>query len=241
MTTNNMLNTRPPATVFNDIAIQRVTATGAFTYTPNAKMVYCIIELQGGGGGSGGTTGTAGQAAASGAGAGGGYYKIVATADQIGGSATGSVGIAGIAGTSGNNAGGTGGDTSITIGGGTNWIAAGGGGGGGQTSSAAAQGSGTAGVANANTLGTNATLIQVNVGGFVGAGFTSAAGGTVSNVVPEGGGAFLGERCNRNSTTGGAGIGNGGGCSGAINTSGANSAGGAGKLGIVIITEFLKA
>lgn len=225
---------------FTGIAIQTFTATGAYTYTPNANMAYVLLMLQAGGGGSGGTTGAGGQSAAAGAGGGGGFFFLMATAAQIGASASGSVGAAGTAGASGNNPGGAGGNTTITIGGGTTWTAAGGGAGGGQASSATSQLGGAAGTGGTNTTGTNATLLLNLPGQNGGTGFSNGA--VVTLYMEAGGGdSFLGKG-GMPSHSSGANTGKnyGGGAGGFLNASGANAAGLAGAQGIVVAIEFLK-
>lgn len=225
-------STSPPITQINT---QRITTTGAGTFTPTTGMKYCIIELQGGGGGSGGTTGAGGHGAVSGGGGGGGYIKILATAANIGASAAINVGAGGLAGTSGNNAGGAGGNTTIVINGST-WTASGGGGGGGQTSSASAQDSGTAGTGGNATAGANATTVFIVSGTNSGPGTSPAGAGIVYRINAIGGASVLGlPQLAYNSS------GNlyGGGASGFQNQTGSNQAGNAGAQGIIIITEFI--
>jgi hypothetical protein len=228
-------STSPPIT---KVVTQTITTTGAGTYTPTTGMKYCIIELQGAGGGSGGTTGAGGQGSCSGGGGGGCYAKIIATAAQIGASASYTVGAAGTAGASGNNAGGNGGDTEITIGGGTTWEANGGVGGGGQTASAAAQDSGTPGTAGTFVSGTNATLIFAMQGSNASTGSSPAAASLVNRMNSIGGASFLGRP---QFTYNAAGYNYGGGAAGFQNQTGANAAGSAGAQGIIMITEFISA
>jgi hypothetical protein len=218
------------------IGVQTFTSTGAGTYTPTAGMKKCIIEMQAGGGGSGGTTGAGGQTATSGSGAGGGYFKLLATAANIGASAALSVGIAGTAGTSGNNSGTAGGDTTITINSST-WTAKGGAAGGGKASSASAQFSGTPGMTAANTTGSNATIIA-NIPGQSGSyGQSNGATTTSSLWAGQGGDSVLGRGGSQNISSE-AGGNYGGGASGVCNTSGSNAAGVAGAQGIIIIHEY---
>lgn len=220
-------------TSFTSIAIQRITATGAFTYTPTTGTKYAIFELVGGGGGSGGTTGAGGQQACGGAGAAGSYLKILVTGSSNLAAVTGSIGGGGSAGASGNNAGGAGGNTTLTINSGTQWVAAGGNGGAGQAASTNVQSSGQPGASNANTTGTNATLIE-NVQGEPGSwGFTNGA--SFGGVGATGGLSRLGS----GGVSGQAGIGNGGGAGGYNNFTGSNSVGFAGGGGLCLITEFI--
>ncbi len=224
----------PPITQINT---QTITATGAFTYTPTTGTKYAIFELQAGGGGSGGTSGTAGQSAASGAGASGGYLKILVTGSSNLAAITGSVGVGGAAGASGNNNGGNGGDTTLVINSGTTWTASHGNGGTGQAASASVQNAANSGIANANTTGTNATLILNLPGSTGGRGFTGGASITPS-MWAEGAGSHLGVSQKAINI---AGINYGGGASGNVNATGSNAAGAAGAQGVVIITEFISA
>lgn len=229
-------STSPPITQVN---VQTITATGAFTYTPTTGTKYAIFELQGGGGGSGGTTGTAGQGATGGGGASGNYLKLIVSGSTNLAAVTGSVGIAGTAGSSGNNAGGTGGSTTLTVNGGTQWVAGGGGGGGGQAASAAAQNSGTLGAVNANTTGTNGTLIISILGQQPTIGFSGAAASITPIITSRGGDSFFGFGAGSTAANGLTGTGYGAGATGGLNVSAANQTGSAGTQGIVLITEFI--
>lgn len=256
MTVNNQINAPFPLTeaqggtgqtsllsagILGGIAIQRFPA-GAFTYTPNAKMLAVIIEMVGAGAGSGGTTGAAGQSAASTGGGGGAYFKILATAAQIGASASGSIGTGGLAGTSGNNAGGNGGNSTITINGGTPWVAGGATGGGGQASTAAVKrSSASGGSGGVHTNGTNATLLASEDGEGASIGNTGAANSLTGAIISTGGASILGISNFIQATAGSPGTAYGSGASGSMNVSGANSAGSAGADGIGIFYEFLSA
>lgn len=171
------------------LAIQSFTSTGAYTYTPTAHMLFCVIEFVGAGGGSGGCTSTTAQISASGGGAGGSYLKIYATSAQIGASATGSVGTGGTAGTAGNNPGGGGGDTTCVIGGST-WTAAGGGAGTGSASQSTIVNV-AGGASNANTTGSNATLI-LNIAGQAGGPGRAGGGAYYCAMSGAGGNSILG-------------------------------------------------
>lgn len=89
---------------FNSITIQRVTATGAGTYTPSAGMVAVMVCCQGGGGGGGGASATGAGEISFGAGGGGGeYIEALFTAAQIGASKPYVVGAGGAGGTGGSS------------------------------------------------------------------------------------------------------------------------------------------
>ena len=231
----NFVSSAIAASAFNKISVQRITATGAFTYTPTTGTKYAIFELQAAGAGSGGTTGAGGQSAMGGGGGGGSYLKILVSGSANLAAITGSVGAGGLAGASGNNAGGAGGNTTLTINAGTQWVATGGQGGNGQTASATPQASGQPGNGVANTIGTNGTTILNIIGGSCPTGFTN---GTISTILgwSLGGNAFLGfgQAAFNTATTG-----NGGGAIGFYNLTGANAAGFAGAAGIVIVTEYI--
>lgn len=206
--------------------------TSSGTYTPTAKMLYCIAEGVGGGGGSGGNALTStSQSAAGGSGAGGTYSRVRLTATQIGTNQTVTIGAGGVAGTAGNNNGGGGGTTSL----GSLLTAPGGGGGGG------------------SPVGTT-TLTYLNSGGSAGAtgtgdvsipgqpgtaGMTGAVGG---NCFATPGGASLLGFGGLSPTGVGATVGGnyGGGASGPNSQASASAVAGAtGAQGILIITEFV--
>lgn len=96
------------------IGVQRITATGAGTYTPTAGTGSVVIEIQGAGGGGGGAVGNPAGAnlAAGEGGGGGGWSRTRLTANFSG--ASYSVGAKGTGGTAGNNAGTAGGNTTFT-------------------------------------------------------------------------------------------------------------------------------
>ena len=58
--------------------------TGTGTYTPNANMLYCLIECQGAGGGGGGAAGTTSQSASGGGGGAGEYTNAIFSVGAIG-------------------------------------------------------------------------------------------------------------------------------------------------------------
>lgn len=86
---------------------------GVTTYTPNASMKFCIVEVLGAGGGSGGCPATsASQIAAAAGGAGGSWARVLLTAAQVGSSQAVTVGTGGAAGTT-SGSGGVGGSSSF--------------------------------------------------------------------------------------------------------------------------------
>lgn len=112
---------------FNAINIQRVTTSGAGTYTPTAGMKYVIVRAQAAGGGGGGAaTSGATEGAIGGAGGGGEYIEALFTATDIGASKAYSVGAKGTGGAAGVNNGNNGGNTTFN----TTWVIAVGGSGG---------------------------------------------------------------------------------------------------------------
>ena len=227
------------STAFTSVNVQRVTATGAFTYTPTANLKFCIVELCAGGGGSGGIAATTNSIAISGAGTGGAYAKFLLTAAQVGASLTGSVGVAGAAGSSGNNAGGNGGDTTLATS--SAWTCAGGTGGAGGASGASTTVNSAGG--GAVTTGTG-TVILTASGGESGAGAGAAltvayAGCGGSSLLGTGGPGCM-EAVATNSTAGHVGMGYGAGAGGSIAYGTASAlAGTAGQQGIAIFTEFI--
>lgn len=159
-------STSPPITQVN---VQRVTASGAGTYTPTSGMKYVIVRAQAAGGGSGGVAACgATEGGASGGGGGGEYIEALFTAAQIGASKAFSVGAGGTAGSAGNNAGGAGGNTTFN----TTWIVTNG-------------GSGSNGAANLSL----AAPVYQSLGGPGNSG-GSVATGTLLRQIPGGGGAY---------------------------------------------------
>jgi len=216
------------ANTLGGVAIQKFTATG--TYTPNAKMVYCIIECIGGGGAGGGATSGAGNSGAAAGGGAGSYSRLLATAATIGASKAVTIGAGGTAGTAGNNPGNAGGDTSV----GTLCIGKGGSGGGG----AAAAGGGIAGAGGVAGTG---DFTSVGATGFPGIGTTLltvfALSGSGASGAYGGGGPGVAAAAG---TTGAAGSLYGAGGGGSISwNAGGNTQGGPGAAGIVVITEYL--
>jgi hypothetical protein len=95
------------------IGVQRITATGAGTYTPTAGTASIVVEGLGGGGGGGGVSspGSSNIALAR-AGQGAGWFRKRLTANFSGASYV--VGAKGTGGAAGNNAGTDGADTTFT-------------------------------------------------------------------------------------------------------------------------------
>lgn len=230
----NVLNKAP--------TIQKITATGAFTYTAPAGLQAAIFELQGAGGGSGGAGGGSSTGAVGAGGGGGGYLKIFVTGSANLAAITGSVGAGGTAGDSGiTTDGGAGGNTTLVINSGSTWTASGGSGGGRQGASGSPQTNG--GTLGGNTAsGTNGTLIYGRNGGDAGIGMINSGAGVTNAFGSSGGEAQLGGRTQdtglNSSSRAAAGKLYGGGAAGATNGTGGNLAGATGANGIVIVTEF---
>ncbi len=215
--------------------IQTFNASG--TYTPTAGMTYCIIEAVGGGGGSGGCATTSSvQVAASGGGGGGQYLRNVFSAATIGTSQTVTIGAAGTAGTAGNNNGGNGGSSSV----GSLIVASGGNGGGGSAATGSAQ------TTTGGTGGSSGTAL-FTLSGLAGEGGVAVFTATAYSAVGGSGGSSHfgtgGPSQIRIAISGGNSVGRtggiGSGAGGSINTiSCPDTAGAAGGIGIVVITEF---
>lgn len=209
--------------------VQQQIFAASGTYTPSAGMVSAVIECVGGGASGGGTgPGTAATCLGGGGGQAGGYSRKLVTASDIGASKAVTIGAAGAAPTAGNNAGNDGTATSV----GTLCVANGGKGGGAGTAGTAIAG-GSSAVAGTGDFCT--------VGDPGGNGFYS----NVVTLVPwggKGGGTMFGGGAPANITTtssnGAAAKSYGGGGSGGASFGVvANTAGGAGFAGCVIITE----
>jgi hypothetical protein len=221
------------AALFNSVTRQTFTASG--TYTPNAKMLYCIIECWGGGGGGGATTGAASNCRGGGGGQGGGYATSIKTAADIGASKAVTIGAAGTGGSAGNNNGTAGGDTSVGV-----LVVAKGGAGGNYNNGAASYGA----PGNDTTAGTGDHSTP-GIRGLRGLTVEAAAGlgqggdGGHSQWGRGGTGGFA--QTNTTAGAGGNATGFAAGGGGAGSRGAANGAGGNGTAGYVIITEFLKA
>lgn len=219
-------------------AVQVLTSSG--TYTPDPKMIYCMVQVVGGGGGGGGAEASgAGSGVGAGGGGSGGYAYGVFTAAQV--LAAGYavvVGAAGAAGAATNTGtGGSGGATTF----GTAPLLQATGGSGGTTSVVGAATSNAGGAAGVGSLGT--LNVQGNAGGsgfsivstladfaMGGPGAASYVGGQPVQVGQNGTGAAAGNV--------GTAYGAGGGGAFSCDTGGA-FVGGAGVAGVIIITEFI--
>ena len=222
------------------ICIQRITATGAYVYTPTTGTVFIIVELQGAGGGGGGVASPGGtDCALAGGGQGGGWLRKLISDSALFSGATGSVGAGGAGGAAGNNAGAAGGNTTFVDTAATTYTAGGG-----------DPGAGTAGLgptpklrvpARAGGVCTNGDDSQ---SGWPGS--TALALGTAQALGAFGGNSKYGQggyqssigAINTSLAGGNAlGKGAGGGGAAALGT-GVAAAGGNGSDGIVIIWEF---
>lgn len=222
----------PPSAGVAVIRVQAFTTTG--TYTPNANMLYCQIELVGGGGGGGGSSGGVSGSAAAGGGGAGSYARLVASLATIGASKTVTIGAAGTAGAAATGTGGNGGDTSV----GTLCIGKGGSGGVGSASGGSVGSGGAGGVAGTGDF----TPVGMPGGaGEIGAVSFSVKSGVGGSSLLGGGGAevVLAGAANTAGNAGGN-YGSGGSGGTAFNIA-ANAAGGAGSAGYVIVTEYCSA
>lgn len=213
-------NAQPTISIIRSPQVFLVTGT----YTPNANMVYCIIECIGGGGGGGGSNGAASGAFSGGGGGQGSYSRLVASAATIGASKAVTIGAAGGGGPSNAN-GAAGGDTSVGS------LCIGKGGSGGLFGSNIQFGLGGAG----GVAGTGDVTPPGIAGG---SGFyNSVSGTTIFAASGNGGGGPPGNATGDG--TAGSGYGVGG--SGAYSAGAVNHTGGSGAGGVVIITEFCSA
>jgi len=209
------------------IRVQKFTASG--TYTPNANMLYCIIECAGAGGGGGGTNGTAGTINWSSGGGGGNTSRRTVAAATIGASQTVTIGAGGAGGAVANGTGGSGGDSSV----GALCIGKGASGGQGGSNATAGGAGGVTGTGDISPPGQPGggggiyTSTNFNIpsgsGGNASLGFGSGAAGVA------GFGAITGNA---------GGLYGGGGSGGLTSNTATGAAGGPGANGIVIITEF---
>lgn len=217
-------------------AVQKFTSNG--TYTPASGMVFCRVDVIGGGGAGGGTPASGiGQGACAGGGGGGGYSYGYFSAATIGASKPVTIGAGGTG--VANGAGGNGGVSSfgglLTANGGsggsagtsvnTNSIIAGGAG--------ASVGSGT-GIfypGNAGSYGLILALSLASIGGTGGQSGNGLNGAGIINIVPEGN-SSQGFPARANTGCGGSG-------SSIFGTVGSTLAGGNGADGFVIVTEYI--
>lgn len=219
------------------IGVQRITATGAYTYTPTAGTASVVVELQGGGGGGGAVAaGSSSQTRIACGGAGGGWLRKRLTSAFSG--ATGVVGAGGAGGASGaDNVGTAGADTTFISTTPTTYTAAGG-----------------EATRNGVVAGANTQLGGLNYGGTTTNGDDdvpggNSVGGIGTSAAPalakggDGGGSRYGSggagAYTGTTAAGVVGTGKGGGGGGAANVgTGASAAGGAGTNGVVIIWEY---
>lgn len=212
------------------VTVKRQVFTGNGTYTPSAGMQYCRVQAWGGGGGGGGGASTSGTEVAFAAGGGaGGYCDEVYSAATIGASQAVTIGALGAGGTAGANNGSAGANTTL----GALLTAVGGSGGSG--AAAATTGSfNNGGLGGTGTVGGTAVA---SMAGFAGWGIVAASNGVSgaggSSMMGGGGRGVFANSAGQAAT----GLGSGG--SGAARgTSAATAAGGDGKAGYMVVTEF---
>lgn len=221
------------------IGVQRITATGSFTYTATAGTRLVVMELVGGGGGGSGIASPgSGKVSIGRSGGGGGYIRKLLSSAFNGG--TGSVGAGGPGGSAGDNAGTAGGNTTFTIvGGGTTYTAGGGdaGNNGGSAlavfpniSNGVGGGSASGGDINIPGSGSFAGVVQS-------ATILNSGGGGYSHLGHGGYGSLVVAGNSFQAAFNGTGNGGGGGSPVATGTAGAQ-AGGNGSNGIAIFTEY---
>jgi hypothetical protein len=220
------------------IGLQRITATGAYTYTPTAGTGSIVVELQGGGGGAGGAaTATSSNIVMGGAGGGGAWLRKRLTAAFSG--ATGVVGAKGAGGAAGNNNGANGADTTFITTGAVTYTAGGGVGGTGMANGIVAPES-----RNVSGDGGVATTGDDNQNG---GGGLAPIGLKATTIIPSTGGSSrygqpsrpavaVGSNLSQAGTNG---TGKGAGGNGAVASQiGTQQAGGTGSDGVVIIWEY---
>ncbi len=142
-----------PAT--GSVTLQVFNTSANSTYTPNANLLFAVVECVGQGGGGGGAAASATGGSSGGGGGAGSYSRVRLTAAQIGASQAVTNTAAANGGATGNNAGTAGNDTSL----GTLCVGKGGSPGGG----AAANSAGTAGAGG--VVGTGDFTVVGNAGG----------------------------------------------------------------------------
>lgn len=218
-----------PSSVVRVVRRQSFTASG--TYTPHAKMLYCIVEAVGGGGGGGGALSALGKGCGAGGASAGAYSRSIIAKSTIGASQTATIGAGGAAGTATPDNGGDGGTTSL----GALVTATGGLGG----------FLGSAGVPGPGQSGGSAGTADLAVAGNPGDAGTGSDTSTFYPSSGSGGGSFFGggapgkRASGTGASAGTAASGYGSGGSGAVEFNQATgAAGGAGSAGLVIVTEY---
>jgi hypothetical protein len=207
--------------------------TASGTYTPTTGAVRARIQVQGGGGSGGSSAGAASNVGAASGGGAGGYAEKLLDLSTISSTGTVTVGAGGSAPASGNNAGNAGSLSSFAATGMTTVSAPGGSAGG----ASGAAGTSVVGVAGgAETAApTGGDLNVPGAAGFPGWRFSGTQG-----FAGQGAPSFFGGGGRAPAATGAGGAAGvyGAGGAGALSIGNTNSAGGAGKAGIVIVTEY---
>lgn len=214
------------------ITTQYFTTSANSTYTPNANLLYAIVECVGQGGGGGGVAGGATTVTSGGGGGAGSYSRIRLTAAQIGASQAVTNTAASNGGTSGANAGTSGNDTSL----GSLCVAKGGSGGGGASTGT----DGTSGAGGVGSSGTGDFKVSGNAG-------TRGEGASITTVATAagvgGGGPWGGAPAAVQGSSSAVAGNNGGGCGtggggGSAVASASSTTGGNGNAGCITITEY---
>jgi hypothetical protein len=224
----------------NSLAIVERVFTSSGTYTPTVGMVYCEVQIVGGGGAGGGATAPGVTGNSSGSGGGSGEYALgVYSAATIGVSQTVTIGAGGTA-----NSGAPGGNGGITSIGSSNLISALG---------------GIGGLTVSNTTLSTSSSITGGLGGSGGVGGTYRiagspgspgtlnyiAGVSINAVGGNGGSSYfggggIGPAQDQSNITGGNGLGYGSGGGGGVAAQGSSAkAGGSGAAGAVIVQEYV--
>lgn len=224
-------NVQSPAATQNiSVTFQTFTTSANGTYTPNANLLFAVVECVGQGGGGGGAAASATGGSSGGGGGSGGYSRVRLTAAQIGASKAITNTAAANGAATGNNPGTIGNDTSL----GTLCVGKGGSPGAGAAANSAGAG-GAGGVAGTGDL----TIVgSAGAGGFSAA-ITTADGVSGLGAPGPWGGMAAGVNAAASATNGNAGTGCGaGGSGGESEGSAATAAGGAGFQGCVLVTEY---
>lgn len=217
---------------------------GTTSYTPTSGVTAVSIFAVGGGGAGGGAgAGVAATSFGIGSGGGGGGAATAFLAANLGGACVVAIGAGGVAGTAGANAGGNGGNTTFTDTGATLRLQASGGTGGTGSATSATLGGHAAGGAGGAASGTpvegvTGTTFQGEDGHWsmvwaptlAATGALSGRGG--ASVYGSGGASI------QTSGPGAAGRKYGGGGSGGIDSAATARQGGAGAVGIMLVTEY---